>query len=212
MACRIIESLVRQGVTVGAYKPVASGAPTVEQSDGFLLWKASGHRGTLDQVNPQRFLAPLAPPLSAEKEGKQVSELLIMDGARDWGHRCELLVLEGAGGLMSPISWGMTNADLAREMKFPIALVSENRLGVVNQVLTTLTAARSLGLHVCCVILNDLRPSEEDMQESNERLLRCFLEREPQSPLIVRVARGSFEFSPQVDWRNLCLGTHRPTN
>ena len=204
VACRIIESLVRQGVAVGAYKPVASGAPTVEQSDGFLLWKASGHRGTLDQVNPQRFLAPLAPPLAAEKEGKLVSEQLIVDGARDWFHRCEFLIIEGAGGLMSPISWGMTNADLAREIQFPIGLVSENRLGVVNQVLTTLTAAHSLGLHVCCVILNALRAGEEDVQETNERLLRCFIEREPNPPLIVRLARRSSEFGPQVDWQKLC--------
>ena len=204
VACRIIESLVCQGVAVGAYKPVASGAPSVEQSDGFLLWQASGRRGTLEQVNPQRFLAPLAPPLSAEKEGKQVSEKLILEGAWNWTHHCELLVLEGAGGLMSPISWGMTNADLALEMKFPIALVSENRLGVVNQVLTTLIAARSMGLKVCWVILNELSAVNDDLQNTNERLLKHFIQRDPNPPKIVRIARGAMEFSSQVDWQT-CL-------
>ena len=204
VACRIIESLVRKGVAVGAYKPVASGAPSVELSDGFLLWQASGRRGTLEQVNPQRFLAPLAPPLSAEKEGKQVSEQLIIDGAWNWRHHCDLLVLEGAGGLMSPISWGMTNADLALEMKFPIALVSENRLGVVNQVLTTLIATRSIGLKVCCVVLNEPSASDEDLQNTNERLLRHFMKRNPNPPQIVRVARGAMEFDSQVDWSS-CL-------
>ena len=203
VACRIIESLVRSGVAVGAYKPVASGAPSVEQSDGFLLWQASGQRGTLVQVNPQHFLAPLAPPLSAEKEDKHVSEQLIRDGARDWSQRCKLLVLEGAGGLMSPISWDMTNADLALEMQFPIVLVSENRLGVVNQVLTTITAAKSVGLNVGCVVLNDLVSGDGDLQDSNERLLGRFLERHPNPPQMVRLARGAVEFSSHVDWQKI---------
>ncbi len=208
VACRIIEALVRQSVVVGAYKPVASGAPSVEQSDGFLLWQASGHRGTLEQVNPQQFQAPLAPPLAAEKEGRHVSEKLIRDGARNWYDRCDVLVLEGAGGLMSPISWDMTNADLALEMNFPIVLVSENRLGAVNQVLTTLTAARSIGLHVGCVVLNEVQVVEEDLQETNERLLRCFLERYPNPPLMVRLARGAKEFGSHVDWQKMAHATH----
>ena len=73
VACRILESLVRQGIAVGVYKQVASGAQTLEQSDGFQLWQASDQRGSLAEVTPQSFLAPLAPPIAAELEGKQVS-------------------------------------------------------------------------------------------------------------------------------------------
>ena len=111
VACRIIESLVRQGVKVGAYKPVASGAPTQNQGDGFQLWQASNQHGSLDNVNPQHFLAPLAPPVAAELEGKEVSDRLILDGAQYWKGLSEFLVVEGAGGLLSPISWSMTNAN-----------------------------------------------------------------------------------------------------
>lgn len=141
VACRILESLVEGGVAAGAYKPVASGASTLEQSDAYQLWQASGKRGSVHDVCPQSFKAPLAPPVAAELEGLQVSDQMILDGAKAWSDNCELLVLEGAGGLMSPISWSMTNADLAVQMRFPVVLVSENRLGVVNQVLTALTAA-----------------------------------------------------------------------
>lgn len=208
VACRILESLVRDGVAVGAYKPVASGAPTLEQSDGFQLWQASGQRGSLAEVTPQSFLAPLAPPIAAELEGLLVSDKLIIDGAGDLSSRCQFLVVEGAGGLMSPISWTMTNASLALELQFPVVLVSENRLGVVNQVLTTLTAARSMGLHVCCIVLNEMRNNEmrnteERAVQSNERLLRRFLETDPSAPKITRLPRDAEGFMPAVRWQDL---------
>ncbi len=206
VACRIIESLVRDGVAVGAYKPVASGAPSLEQSDGFKLWQASSHRGSLSEVTPQHFTAPFAPPIAAELENKQVSDKAIMDGALDWASRCEILILEGAGGLMSPISWTMTNASLALELHFPVVLVSENRLGVVNQVLTTLVAARSIGLNVCSIVLNDLHPITKDSASSNERLLRKFLERYPDPPEITTLEYQSKSFLPSVRWFDLAWG------
>ncbi len=203
VACRILRILVRAGVSVGAYKPVASGAPTLEQSDGFQLWQASGQRGSLDEVTPQRFLAPLAPPIAAEMEGKQVSDALILSGARDWSSRCEFLVVEGAGGLMSPLSLTMTNATLALEIAFPVVLVSEDRLGVVNQVLTSFIAARSMGLHVRCIVLNEVKKTAELSSSSNERLLRGFIESYPDPPLITRLLRDGTDFVPPVLWQDL---------
>ena len=201
VACRIIESLIRDGVAVGAYKPVASGASTLEESDGYQLWQATGKRGTLLDVCPQSFLAPLAPPVAAEIEGKQVSDRLILSGASAWSQKCELLILEGAGGLLSPISWTMTNADLAMKMRFPVILVSQNRLGVVNQVLTTLTAAQSLGLSVVCVVLNAPQGIEPGLAETNERLLRSFVGRAADNPPIVHLDQNAREFQPKIAWR-----------
>ena len=206
VACRIVESLVREGVAVGAYKPVASGTPFLEQSDGFKLWQASGQRGLLSEVTPQHFKAPFAPPIAAELENKQVSDQMIMDGALNWASRCEVLILEGAGGLMSPISWTMTNASLALELRFPVVLVSENRLGVVNQVLTTLVAARAIGLKVCSIVLNDLHPITKESASSNERLLQKFIERHPDPPGITTLEYQSKSFLPALRWFDLAKG------
>ena len=203
VACRIIESLVRDGVAVGAYKPVASGAPSLDQSDGFKLWQASGQRGLLAEVTPQHFLAPFAPPIAAELENKQVSENAILAGARNWTSQCDFLIVEGAGGLMSPLSWNMTNASLARELQIPVVLVSENRLGVVNQVLTTLVAARSLGLYVCCIVLNEVQQTPESSTKSNTRLLQNFIEKYPDPPVITRLEHESKCFNPTVRWFEL---------
>ncbi|HUP77356.1 MAG TPA: dethiobiotin synthase, partial [Pirellula sp.] len=200
VACRIIETLVFEGVAVGAYKPVASGAPSLEKSDGFKLWQASGYRGLLADVTPQHFLAPFAPPVAAELENKQVSDDAIRAGARNWVNQCGILIVEGAGGLMSPLSWNMTNASLAYELQIPIVLVSENRLGVVNQVLTSLVAARSLGLRVCCIVLNEVQQIQDSLATSNEGLLRKFIEKYPSPPAISRLEHQSNRFEPAIRW------------
>ncbi len=202
-ACRIIESLVRDGVEVRAYKPVASGTPTLEQSDGYQLWKATGHRGSIDEVSPQRFLAPLAPPVAAELEGRLVSDTLIVEGARYLADRCEFLLVEGAGGLMSPISWTMSNASLALELNFPVVLVSQNRLGVVNQFLTTLVAAKALGLNVRCVVLNEIQTVGESSTNTNLRMLKTFLDRHPDPPWMTVLHKESLDFTPPIVWQDL---------
>ncbi len=204
VSCCILQSLVQRGIRVGAYKPVASGAPSREQSDGYQLWLASGQRGSLDEVNPQRFLAPLAPPMAAEREGKQVSDSCILEGAHHWRAHCDFLLVEGAGGLFSPMSWTMTNASLALALKFPIVLVSANRLGVVNQVLTTLEATKSLGLEVRCVVLNAVAKEADPSTETNLRMLQAFLGRHPVPPTVLVLDHRSKQFEPTAPpWENL---------
>ena len=209
VACRIVESLVSTNIRVGTYKPVASGVTDVEQSDGARLWNASGCRGAMEQVTPQSFLAPLAPPIAAQLEQRTVDEQQVLQGLATWREHCDFLVVEGAGGLLSPISWSMTNADLAVAAKLPIVLVSTNRLGVVNQVLTALVAATSLGLEVRCVVLNHVESGScnELSLESNEPLLKSFLMKLPHPPIITTLGYGQQDFCPNIQWDTLCVST-----
>lgn len=205
VACRLIERWLRLGICIGAYKPVASGALSEEWSDASLLWKASGHLGTLEQVNPQSFSAALAPPIAAELEGRNVDEELLVRGALEWEDRCDFLVVEGAGGLMSPISWTMTNAHLAQALDLPLILVAPNQLGVVSQVLTTLTAAKALRLRVRYVVLNAAVSSNSTHSlaaETNARLLSQFLlETQGDVPQLVQLQAGGSEIEPAIDFQ-----------
>lgn len=178
VACRILEDLRMRGEHVGAYKPAASGARSREASDAYQLWVAIGKSVAEDMVNPQSFTAPLAPPVAAELEQRTVDEELLIAGVERWSGHCDILIVEGAGGLMSPISWNLTNADLARSIGYPLVIVARNRLGVVHQILATCESARVNGLTVAEVVLNDVAPAEaDDAVHSNERLLRRFLDR-----------------------------------
>jgi dethiobiotin synthetase len=163
------------GERVGAYKPAASGAVSREASDAYQLWIAQGQTVSEDLVNPQSFVAPLAPPVAAEIENRQVDEGLLLYGIERWHDQCDILLVEGAGGLMSPISWNMTNADLAKAIGYPLVVVARNKLGVVHQILATCEAALAKGLNVIEVVLNDVSRVADDAGNSNERLLAPFL-------------------------------------
>ena len=104
---------------------------------------------------------------------------------------------------MSPISWTMNNAMLALEFNFPVVLVSKSRLGVVNQVLTTLVAAKALGIKVCCVVLNEIQTVGESSTDSNLRMLKTFIDRYPDPPKMTVLRKDSLDFTPLIDWQDL---------
>lgn len=175
---KTLREFLAKGVHVGAYKPAASGAQSVQESDAYQLWSAIGKIQSIDWVNPQSFAAPLAPPIAAELEGKTVDDQQLIDGVRRWRGHCDFLLVEGAGGLLSPISWQQTNADLACQIGYPLWIIAPNRLGVVHQILATVSVAIQRDLVVDEVVLNDVLPtSNDEASQNNERLLTPFLKR-----------------------------------
>ncbi len=172
VACRLAKSLVRGGTRVGVYKPVASGGGPSEPSDAELLRAAAGQNCELSHVCPQQFTAPVAPPIAAALEGREVDEALLLTGANWWLGRCDLLIVEGAGGALSPISASLTVLDLAGQFGYPLLLVVANRLGAVNHTLLTLEAAAKRNLRVEAIVLNTL-PGVPSLA-SNRELISTF--------------------------------------
>jgi dethiobiotin synthetase len=162
----LARALRQSGRRVGVYKPVASGCSVEphpsQPTDAAQLWTAAGRPLTLAQVCPQQFAAPLAPHLAARAEGKQVDSRLLREGISVWSSVCDVLLVEGVGGLMSPISETDLTADLAADFGYPLLVVAPNKLGAINQTLQTLLAAEHFGLHVLGVILNDVHVADGD--------------------------------------------------
>ncbi|MFC1758555.1 dethiobiotin synthase [Planctomycetota bacterium] len=212
VASGIAASLFKRGVRVGVYKPVASGCRTVDDvvlsDDAVELWNAAGRPLDLDAVCPQRFLKPVAPHLAAKAENREASFDHMIAGLEQWSD-FDLVIVEGAGGLMSPIAEDWYSADLAFEFGFPVLVVAANRLGVINETLQTLVTAMTFrdGLDVCGVVLNDVsKPTEDDpSRDTNwtELQSRCV------PPCLCRVTHGCPGDDPQaiadtgvssVDW------------
>jgi dethiobiotin synthetase len=152
----------------------------------------------LEQVCPQLFAAPLAPHLAARVEGRQVDRALLRQGIEFWRATSDIVVVEGAGGLMSPLSDDDYNADLAAEFGFPLVVVAANVLGTINATLQTLITASSFRnrLRVAGVVLNAPNQTVDDPSiESNAEELtrRC------EVPLLATVAHGG-AFDRAVDW------------
>jgi dethiobiotin synthetase len=149
VAALIARALFAAGKRVGVYKPVASDCPVRDgelvSTDAITLWEAAGRPGSLEQVCPQRFAAPLAPHLAARAEGRRVDRNMLWDGIAVWRETCEIVLVEGAGGLMSPLSDDDYNADLAADFGYPLIVVSANVLGTINATLQTLITASTYG-------------------------------------------------------------------
>jgi dethiobiotin synthetase len=204
VAALIAQELASTGRQVGIYKPVASGCRRdgnrLVADDAVALWDAAGRPGDLDAVCPQRFTAPLAPHRAAHAEGLSVDSRRLRSGLDPWRENSEVVLVEGAGGLMSPISDDDYNADLAAEFEYPLVVVAANVLGTINQTLQTLITAATFrdGLSVAGVVLNDIESTGDESAASNaeEISARCV------PPLLASVSHHG-RFDRPVDWLDL---------
>lgn len=183
-AAKMAEIVLREGKRVGVYKPVASGC--VRGEDGVLvaedarqLWEAAGRPLDLQAVCPQRFEAALAPPEAAAAMGRRVDETMLFEGVAAWeDDSFDVVLVEGAGGLFSPISETMLNINFAlklqslREME--VVLIAANRLGVQHDVIATVRAAKASGLEIDRVILNTI--AADASSHTNAERIRNWIE------------------------------------
>jgi dethiobiotin synthetase len=187
------------------YKPVATGC---RQHDGLLLsddavtlWEAAGRPGSLDQVCPQRFAAPLAPHLAAAQQSAQVDRTLLRQGLDPWLDRSDVVIVEGVGGLMTPVNEEEYVADLAEEFGFPLIVVTRDALGAINQTLSALVVAATFGrgLDVAGVVLN------QNTQQTDASVATNAAELTARSvpPLLGRVGWQATNIEPVVDWFGL---------
>ncbi|MBX3746824.1 MAG: dethiobiotin synthase [Verrucomicrobiae bacterium] len=136
---------VEQGLRVAAFKPLASGS----RADARLLRRASDTKLPLEILNPWSFRRPLAPLLAARAEGRTVrrADLLRHLEIHGAGHDC--ILMEGAGGLRTPLGEDFDALDLLGAWRAQPVLVAVNRLGVLHEVLLAWDAlpagARRLG-------------------------------------------------------------------
>ncbi len=161
----LLRKLGAAGLAIGGYKPVCSGCEQSQEngvfwSDVELLRNAGSVIVDQDIVCPQQFLAPLAPPLAASLEERAVDETLLLTGLDRWRPYADYVIVEGAGGLLCPISQSLTVADLASQLNSPLVIVAANRLGVINHTLLTVQTAVARGLDVAAIILNDVANSD----------------------------------------------------
>ncbi|MBW3600994.1 MAG: dethiobiotin synthase [Planctomycetes bacterium] len=209
VAALIAKSLAAEGLRVGVYKPAASGCGDHDgrriSEDAEQLWEAAGRPASLSQVCPQMFLAPLAPHLAARAEGKEINAELLRAGLSAWADRCDIVLVEGAGGLMSPLSDDDYVADLALEFGYPLVVVAPNVLGVINQTLQTLITASVFreGVPVAGVVLNHVRPAKGDASTATNL---AELQRRCVPPVLAEVAFGG-EFSTTIRWSEIAAAT-----
>lgn len=173
---RLLQHLRLLGVRITPRKPVESGwsDEQITESDTWKLALAASGFQSLDQVCPNRLLAPLSPPRAAALEGKQLSIQQLAEQCREYCPSNNFLYVEGAGGFYSPLASDGLNADLAAVLKLPIVVVSEDRVGCINHILLTVEAIQARQLDLAGIILNPIHPAPTGMD--NQHDLQTLLE------------------------------------
>jgi len=161
VAAGLAAALRRRGVDVGVMKPVSTGT----SDDAGVLIKASGSRDPIKLVNPIRLKAPLAPNLAARLEGKTIDVGVLESAFQALAERHEVVIVEGAGGLLVPIRDGFTFADLAKRLDLPLLIVARVKLGTINHTSLTIEAAQARRLEVAGVVVNRSKRGRADLAE-----------------------------------------------
>jgi dethiobiotin synthetase len=177
VAAGIVRALRRKGVRVGAMKPVETGCSdesgTLIAHDGIFLRDTAGMDDPVELVAPVRFSLPLAPMVASELEGRRITPEAIMRAYNLLADKYEFLVVEGAGGLMVPVTESFFMCDLIREMDIPAVVVARAGLGSLNHTLLTVAHALGEGLRVTGVIINNSTiPGNTIAEQTNPVALR----------------------------------------
>ena len=166
VACAIGTALRGRGRRVGVLKPVETGV-THEPEDATRLRAAAGDPSPLDDVCPYRLRAPLAPDVAARLEDVRIDLDRIVALIERRRQTVDVLLVEGAGGLLVPIVGRATWLDLAVRVGLPVLVVAANRLGTINHCALTIRVAQAAGLTVRGVVLSEPVPSPDPSTATN---------------------------------------------
>ncbi len=176
VTCAVASALHARGMAVGVLKPVETDCPAGEDGellpqDGRLLRYFSATELPLADVCPVRFDEPLAPSVAARRRDTTIDIRRIESVFRATAEKHDITFVEGAGGLLVPITDNLDFAGLAREWDLPVLVVVGNRLGALNHALLTVRHARELGLRVIGYVVNTLASKPDVASSTNVDVL-----------------------------------------
>ena len=167
------------GIDVGVMKPVETGCPTkagrLRPLDALTLREAAGSRDAIDLINPYRFHEPLAPMVAAERSGRYIDVGRLEERFSRLADRHSVVLVEGAGGLLAPITEETSCLDLAVRLQLPLLVVIGSRLGALNHARLTVEAALHVRIPVAGVFLNHFHVDRSAARTTNLSALRRLL-------------------------------------
>lgn len=167
----LLKFLREEGANAAALKPICSGG----RSDARKILAVMRGVLSLDEINPWHFRAAIAPSLAARKEKKVLKLAPVAAHIRAMQKRFDILLVEGAGGLLSPLGGNFNSRDLMVALNATPFIVAPNRLGVVNNVLLTLEALpRKLRVKARVVLMP--QPKPDISTKSNADLIAGFFD------------------------------------
>ncbi len=174
----LARELYQRQVDVLCQKWVTSGTGEVSEDLAFC-YKAMGRsgyscrQGTFEA--PYTFRFPASPHLAAEKEGRQVDIEALLKATEELSRRCEILLIEGVGGIMVPLTRNLLLIDLVKRLHIPVIVVARAGLGTINHTLLTIEALNARSIALAGLVFNDLEPgSDKEIVRDNMKTIKDF--------------------------------------
>jgi len=172
---RLMQQLVAQGLTVIGMKPVASGCEWVDgrwQNDDVLqLTAASNVSAPAELINPYCFEPAIAPHIAAAQAGVEIDFNVILAAYAQLTTMADVVIVEGAGGLLVPLNATQTIADLIQSLSLPALVVVGMRLGCINHALLTAQVLKQRNIDFCGWVANNIDPQMSVPQENLQSLI-----------------------------------------
>jgi len=217
VAAAIAHTFSAGGADVAVFKPAVTGLDTsadgpnpvdirplpAHRPDHVVLREAAGSPQSDDEIAPYRYGPPMSPHLAAELAGEEISPQRLLSAARAAGESADVLICEGVGGLMVPLTPHYLVRDLAVDLALPVVITSSPGLGAINHTLLTIEAARAAGLAVAAVVLTPWPDEPTAIERSNRET-------------IAKLGRVEVETLPRLDlsspssWPRLALPPAQP--
>jgi dethiobiotin synthetase len=178
VAASLVRHLRQMGRLVDAIKPVVSGYDPAQAaaSDPGILLNALGLPVTeqeIDRISPWRFRATLSPDLAAEREGRRIDvDTVIKYCQTAMDQRRDILLIEGAGGIMVPLDGERTILDVMMALQLPLILVTGSYLGTISHTLTALDALFRRGMRVVAIVVSETEGSTVPLDDTVAAIAR----------------------------------------
>jgi dethiobiotin synthetase len=205
VAERIASIFYKKGIDVGVMKPAETGcrmrSGQLVPKDALRLMKAAHVDDPLDCVNPYRFRKPLAPSIAAQSGGQKIDPRKIIRAFRILSRKHEFMIVEGAGGIMVPLTPRYAYQDLAVALSLPVVIVARPGLGTINHTLLTILALREKRITIAGIVINYALKQAAGMAE---RTSSAVISEISNVPILGIVQHGESDLEGLVERLLLC--------
>lgn len=206
------------GLKVGVLKPIASGCRHAREGlvsdDAAFLAMCAETDYPLSILTPVTYTTPAAPITCADMEKRPIDYEAIAAAYRYLCESCDVVIVEGIGGVMVPIDEDHTVLDLAAEFKLPTVIVARPNLGTINHSLLTIQAVRKAGLPLAGLVISGYNADTADIAEETSPDVICNFSNTPLLAVVPYDEHSNVEggyLGQRVtealrlaDWKKLC--------
>jgi len=173
VAAAIARTLAGDGRRVAVFKPTVTGLEDPGEPDHRLLRRAASSEQANGEIAPYRYGPPMSPHLAAALAGEEIQPDRLLTAAREAAAGADILVCEGVGGLLVPLSPDYLVRDLALDLGLPLVVAASPGLGTINHTLLTIAVARQAGLGVAAVVLTPWPERPDQIEASNRATIEA---------------------------------------